>query len=68
MSENAVVLYCPFCGLLFLFDSSSVTIGNKQTFETDRQCSICTDVNLLHANLRPGSWGNPAAATVCAFS
>lgn len=50
------ILYCPFCGGLWLYDSSYIKAIQKGTFLTDRLCATCGDVNLAYCQLMPGAW------------
>jgi hypothetical protein len=50
------VLYCPFCGTLWLYNSSFITAINTKIFITDRLCSTCGDVYLHYLALMPGFW------------
>jgi hypothetical protein len=50
------ILYCPFCGGLWLYDSSYIKAIHKNNFFTDRICANCGDVYLAYCQLMPGSW------------
>jgi len=53
---NSTILYCPFCGTAYLWDSSTITTDSV-TFATDKVCTSpnCEGVNLLYLCFIPGS-------------